>query len=96
MEPTLAHGDRLVVVRRRHVRAGQIVAATDPRSPDRVLVKRIAAVGGGGVTLAGDNPAESTDSRTFGPVARSAVLGVVVYRYHPTPRWFLDAGRRIG
>jgi type IV secretory pathway protease TraF len=36
--------------------------------------------------VVGDNPEESTDARTFGPVERSAIAGVVVARYHPRPR----------
>ena len=85
MLPALAPGDRLVVVRRRRIRPGHIVAVGDPRT-GRVLVKRVAALDGGGVTVVGDNLAESTDSRTFGPVSRPAVLGVAVYRYAPAAR----------
>ena len=92
MEPTLAEGDRLVVVRlpRRLVpvlvRRGQLVTARDPRRPARLLVKRVASVGPGTVELTGDNPARSTDSRTFGPVAAASVRGVVAYRYAPAGR----------
>ena len=92
MLPTLAPGDRLIVMRGWRLRPGQIVAVPDPRPGDRsvrsgrVLVKRLAAVEGDAVTLVGDNPTESTDSRTFGPVNRRAVLGVAVYRYAPAER----------
>jgi type IV secretory pathway protease TraF len=40
----------------------------------------------GNVMLAGDNPDGSTDSRMFGAVARSAIVGRVVYRYAPAAR----------
>jgi type IV secretory pathway protease TraF len=50
------------------------------------LLKRVSAVDGDAVTVLGDDPASSTDSRTFGPVPRSSVLGRVVYRYAPGAR----------
>jgi type IV secretory pathway protease TraF len=46
----------------------------------------VTAVGGEGVTVVGDNPAASTDSRTFGPVPPKLVRGRVVYRYWPEGR----------
>ncbi len=92
MAPSLEPGDRLLVVRlarRWPVRPGDVVALSDPRTPDRLLVKRVSAVGAGRVTVLGDNPAESTDSRSFGPVARAEVWGRACYRYAP----FARAGR---
>jgi nickel-type superoxide dismutase maturation protease len=96
MAPTLSPGDRLVVVRRRKVRSGDVVALPDPRRPERILVKRVATVHGNRVTVIGDNPGESTDSRHFGPVDQRSLTGLVVYRYHPRPRWFPGRGHRIG
>ena len=78
MRPALEAGDRLLVVRRRRYRPGDIVAVRDPRQPTRVVVKRVAVDGG--------DPDASTDSRTFGPVPRAAVLGRAVYRYAPADR----------
>jgi type IV secretory pathway protease TraF len=49
------------------------------------MVKRIEAFDGDRVVLAGDNPAESTDSLVFGPVDRSAVLAIIRWRYWPIP-----------
>ncbi len=89
MTPALVPGDRLVVARlprRWPVRPGDLVAASDPRDPGRLIVKRVAAVDGRRVRLAGDNPQASTDSRTFGPVDRRAVWGRVWYRYAPPDR----------
>src|SRR5436305_6467756 len=86
MSPTLHPGDRLVVVRRRRVRKGDVVAVNDPRG-GRILVKRVVSLGAQGrLTLAGDNPIASIDSRHFGTVALSSVLGRVVYRYAPAAR----------
>ena len=85
MLPALAPGDRLVVVAGRAA-VGEIVAVTDPRTPARTLVKRVAAQGPEGVTVLGDNPAASTDSRILGPVAAGAIRGRAVYRYSPESR----------
>ncbi len=86
MEPTLTPGDRLLVVRLGAPRPGDVVAVTDPRRPDRLLVKRVVAVLGGEVVVRGDRPDHSTDSRSFGPVPRSSVIGRVVRRYAPADR----------
>jgi len=85
MEPTLAPGDRLLVVRARAVHPGDVVAVRDPSHPRRVLVKRVGAVLDVGIVLRGDNPGASTDSRSFGPVPARAVLGRVLRCY--SPRW---------
>lgn len=86
MRPALEPGDRLLVVNTRHLRTGDVVAFADPRQPARTVLKRVAARGPGGVTALGDNAAASTDSRTWGPVARSSVRGRAVYRYFPEGR----------
>jgi nickel-type superoxide dismutase maturation protease len=86
MAPTLTGGDRLLVVRSRGLRIGDIVVVSDPRPGDRVLVKRVVSVAGDAVEVVGDNPGSSTDSRSFGPVDRRAVMGRVVYRYGPPGR----------
>ncbi len=86
MLPTLAPGDRLLVVRAGRTRVGDLVAVTDPRQPARTMVKRVTALGPRGVTVLGDNPAASTDSRTLGPLAPAAVRGRAVYRYFPDDR----------
>ena len=86
MRPTLEPGDRLLLVRRRTYRPGAVVAVADPRD-GRLLVKRVAAVTADGrLVLAGDDPAASTDSRTFGPVLVALVRGQAVRRYAPPHR----------
>lgn len=86
MAPGLQPGDRLVFWKTTAVRAGDVVAAADPRHPERTVVKRAVAVGGDGVLLLGDNPDQSTDSRHFGRVPVTSVRGKAVYRYAPPAR----------
>jgi nickel-type superoxide dismutase maturation protease len=86
MEPTLAPGDRVLVVRARRLHVHDVVAVRDPRDPGRVLVKRIVADLEDEIVVRGDNPAASTDSRSFGPVPTTAVIGRVVRCYAPSWR----------
>jgi nickel-type superoxide dismutase maturation protease len=86
MEPTLAPGDRVLVVRARRLHPHDVVAVRDPRDQGRVLVKRIGAVLEDEIVVRGDNPAASTDSRSFGPVPTTAVIGRVVRCYAPSWR----------
>lgn len=87
MRPALEPGDRLLVLRWLGPRPGSVVAASDPRFPSRTIVKRVADVrADGAVVLAGDDPAASTDSRTFGAVAPALVHGRAVWRYWPPSR----------
>lgn len=94
MMPTLRPGDWLVATRRGRIRRGSVVVLRHP-GDQFDLVKRVAAVPGdsfgdgvldqGRYVVVGDDPAASTDGRTFGPVERSAIEGVVRFRYRPRP-----------
>jgi len=96
MAPTLHEGDRLLTVRwRRRLRPGQLALAPDPRAPERLLIKRVAAVTDGRVDLRGDDPQSSTDSRMFGVLPGSTVQGVVVYRYFPLERAGWISSQRV-
>jgi nickel-type superoxide dismutase maturation protease len=90
MRPTLEPGDRLLVDTGAY-RSGppvvdDLVVLVDPEAPGRWLVKRVRAIGPDGVHVAGDAPAESRDSRRFGPVPVSALIGRVYRRYGPIAR----------
>lgn len=86
MYPALHDGDHLLVVRGASLRPGHVVVVDDPRDSQRSLVKRVVETTPAGVTVAGDDPGASTDSRHFGPVPATAVRGRAVYLYHPVSR----------
>jgi len=84
MEPSFAAGDKLFVSRLAYKfikpRVGDVIVINDPRDGRR-MVKRILRVENGEYFIKGDNPARSTDSRKFGTIPRSAILGRVLRRY---------------
>jgi nickel-type superoxide dismutase maturation protease len=91
MAPGLLPGDWLLVdpdaFRREPPRPGDLVVASDPREPGRLLVKRVRAVeADGALRLAGDAPERSTDSREFGPVDATSTSGRPWFRYWPWRR----------
>jgi mitochondrial inner membrane protease subunit 1 len=90
MAPSLLPGDLLVVerwtYRRRRPRRGEVVLVRDPREPRRELIKRVAATDGRLITLRGDAPDASTDSRTFGELPLAGVRWRVALRYWPPDR----------
>jgi phage repressor protein C with HTH and peptisase S24 domain len=79
MVPTLVPGERITAVRRwRRVRVGDVVIVRDPRSQDRMILKRCVARTGKMLDLRGDNADASTDSRDFGLVASRDVKWIVI------------------
>jgi nickel-type superoxide dismutase maturation protease len=92
MRPTLEPGDRLLVdtraFARRTPRAGEIVVLVDPEEPTRWLVKRVVAVDAdsGTVDVRGDATGRARDSRRFGPVHPTAVVGRAYRLYFPPSR----------
>ena len=93
MSPTLHDGDRVIVAltsyRRHAPRIGDVVLLEGPGGTP--LVKRVAEppvdVRQGTLWVLGDNAAESSDSREFGPLPLSHVRGRVTWRYWPPSRW---------
>ena len=54
----------------------------DPEDPSRRLLKRVGGVTADGrLDVRGDNAAASRDSRSFGPVRRSGIIGKVWFKY---------------
>src|SRR5262249_42155630 len=73
MEPTLLDGDLLfaTVPVSAAVAPGALVVLEHPSRPGYEIVKRVTRIDGDArVWVEGDNEAASSDSRTFGPVAR--------------------------
>ena len=86
MAPLLKPGDELLVnslaYRRSRPEVGDIVVAWHPERDHFKLIKRVVAVTPEMTYwLEGDNPAESTDSRSFGDVELASILGKVVCRF---------------
>ena len=89
MYPSLTPGEWVLIDRLAYrtgePRRNEVVLALDPRDRGRPILKRIAGVPGdetaagrmapGEYFLVGDNPEFSTDSRAFGPVRRSDLIG---------------------
>lgn len=84
MVPTLDDGEFVLIDPARVPRAGDLVVAQHPRpSPDQAssqvfVVKRLTERRSDGrLILGSDNPAAGTDSRTWGPVDPSLIVGTV-------------------
>ena len=90
MSPAYNPGDWLVVDRGayglRLPQPGDVIVLHDPGGFDRRMIKRVHAVTlHGDLDVRGDNASESTDSRTFGLVSPSLVVGRVRWRFHHGP-----------
>ncbi len=100
MEPSLFAGDYLVATRKGGIRRGALVVVERPGHSGFELVKRVTGLPGELVDgrllqsdeywLVGETTDRSTDSRTFGPVTKTDIRGVVRLRYWPPCRiaWF--------
>ncbi len=82
MAPALDPGDYVLVnrwaYRSRAPAVGDLVVLRNPEREGQFLCKRIAGVtGSGAYVVRGDNAAASRDSRHFGPVPRSLIVGRV-------------------
>jgi nickel-type superoxide dismutase maturation protease len=81
MEPSLRSGDRVIVDPKAAIEPGDIVLSRHPyRSSVRILKRLRSVEPDGRIFLTGDNPDDSTDSRSFGTVSRTDLLGKVVAR----------------
>lgn len=86
MLPVLAPGDWVLAVKRpRSPKVGDVVAIDHPDRPGFTLVKRVAAVDGDRLTVLGDRPEASVDSRLFGVIASDSVQARLILVYRPLP-----------
>jgi nickel-type superoxide dismutase maturation protease len=81
MVPVLAPGDRILVVRTDQIAVGDVIAFSDPDGVESIMVKRVAGIDRNSVRVEGDNFGASRDSRHFGPVPRSEIIGRVLWCY---------------
>jgi signal peptidase I len=100
MSPSLRPGDWALAVRRRRIRRGDVVVVEHPERPGFEMVKRVALLpdelapdgsilGLEEYWVEGDDPANSTDSREFGPVHREGIKATVRLVYWPPSRRLL-------
>ena len=81
MLPTLEAGDKVMIVPTTSIGAGDIVLADHPYKTSVKMLKRVSRIDENGrYLLTGDNPAESTDSRTFGSLSIECIQGKAVCR----------------
>lgn len=78
MHPTLKQGDIVFVrkIHHMHVQSNDVVIAI---INGKEVIKRVGLIKNGKIFLIGDNKAASTDSRTFGLVPCTKVLGKVTF-----------------
>lgn len=86
MLPALTPGDEVLVdleaYRDAVPKVGDIALLYHPRMPNQKIVKRITAVfGNGRVFVEGDNPAHSSDSRVWGVLPATLLIGRVTSRF---------------
>ena len=96
MTPTLEPGDWVVATAGGRIAVGDVVVIEHPERRGLEVVKRVSdapAAEGDEWFVRGDNPATSTDSRTFGAVGRSAIKGRVRLVYSPLSRWRVVSSR---
>ena len=81
MVPTLSAGEEVlaspIAHSRRAIVPGEILVTHHPYIRDELLIKRVQEISAdGGLILQGDNPGESTDSRSFGAVPTHLMVSV--------------------
>ena len=81
MLPVLKDGDAVLINPKAKVKTGDIVFANHPFKKSVKILKRVKNfTEKGDLYLVGDNPQESTDSRTFGAVPLKYLIGKATCR----------------
>ena len=81
MRPVLREGEAVLIQKGSTLRVGEVVIACHPYKQSVRIIKRITKIHDPDrYELLGDDPGESTDSRTFGPIEGAMILGKVVAR----------------
>lgn len=87
MQPLLQPGDEILYHPRAYQtqlpQVGDVIIARHPEQATLVMIKRVAAIENQHYWLLGDNRLESTDSRNFGWVNASCLLGKVQCQFSP-------------
>jgi type IV secretory pathway protease TraF len=81
MKPQFSLGDIVLVMNKQllFIKKGDAVVVQDPRT-GRPILKRVEVIKNKKYFVTGDNMQESTDSRTFGWISESFVIGKVIYK----------------
>ena len=78
-EPSSNEGDFVLVNRISYLfsrpKVGQLVVLKDPRDSSRLILKRVTGARDSSFWVEGDNFADSRDSRQFGWVPKTALVG---------------------
>lgn len=81
MLPNLKDGDGILIDEDAKIEIGDIILAKHPFKKSVIILKRLTEIDeNGNYFLVGDNPPESTDSRTFGALSAKHILGKAVCR----------------
>ena len=82
MWPTLKPKDRVIVrplnQHSEFPAIGSIIVCIHPQQPSRRVIKRLSSVTENQLTILGDCPDASTDSRQWGRISKSCFIGEVV------------------
>ena len=79
MEPAIKEGDYVVLLTIGGIGIGDVVALKHPYK-NLTIIKRVVKTGVDSVYVEGDNGKTSEDSRSFGFVKKSAVIGKVLFK----------------
>ncbi|NBD18552.1 MAG: nickel-type superoxide dismutase maturation protease [Cyanobacteria bacterium] len=86
MLPLLKPGEEVLIdpaiQETQHLQIGDLVVAQHPTQGNLQVIKRVSFISAtGNYFLVGDNPQESTDSRSFGSVSLEQIVGRVTCRF---------------